>query len=93
MQAPMSGLGLKIEAITPEIQPVRATHVTRWNWEIEPAEAGTQCLHRTLSALLHVESQLLPLAIPTLERSIEVLVTGPQRTSAWVAKTGSGCRR
>jgi hypothetical protein len=85
MEARLSGLGFKIETVTPEVQAVSATNVTEWKWEIEPTEPGSQRLHLTLSAQLHVEGQRVPRTIRTFERTIEVHVTWSQKVSHFVA--------
>jgi hypothetical protein len=85
MEARLSGLGFKIETVTPEVQAVSATNVTEWKWEIEPTEPGSQRLHPTLSAQLHMEGQRVPRTIRTFERTIEVHVTWSQKVSHFVA--------
>ena len=72
MEARLSGLGFKIEAITQETQAVSEQDTTEWRWEIEATRLGTQYLHLSLSALLYVADDQMPRTIRTFQRTIEV---------------------
>ena len=93
MEARLSGVGFKIEAITPETQTVSEQDTTEWQWEIEATWLGTQHLHLTLSALLSVADEQLPRAIRTFQQTIEVTeAMCPGRKSCFnlLRITGSG---
>lgn len=51
MEARLTGVGFRIEAVTPEVQAVAGRQNTEWRWEVEPTGTGTRRLHLTLSAL------------------------------------------
>jgi hypothetical protein len=85
MEAHLSSLGFKIEAITPKVQAVSEQSITEWKWEIEATRSGIQRLHLTLSALLNVEGEKMPRAIQIFERTIKVWVTLPQKLYEVVA--------
>jgi hypothetical protein len=84
MEARLSGVGFKIEAITAEVQAISERDRTEWKWEIEPTKAGRQNLHLTLSAILDVANNHVRRTVRTFERTIEVdevVVPWPQRLS------------
>jgi hypothetical protein len=45
MEARLTGRGFDIQPLTPEIQPVRESNRTEWQWEVVPYEPGSQSLH------------------------------------------------
>lgn len=79
VEARLTGLGFRIEAITPETQVVRQSATSRWRWDVEATETGSQQLHLTVSALVAVDGQGTPAAIRTFDRDIDVNVTLGQR--------------
>jgi hypothetical protein len=81
MEARLSGLGFKIQAITPEIQAVSRQDETRWQWEIEATRAGRQRLHLTLTAIIDVRGSQSPRTIRTFEKKLEIRVSWSQRLS------------
>lgn len=85
MEAHLSGTGFRVEPITPERQAVSAAERTEWRWQIEPTQTGTLHLDLTLSADLQVDGQSVPRMIQTFERTIEVKVTWPAWTKAFLA--------
>lgn len=85
MEAHLSGAGFRVEPITPERQAVSSSERTEWRWQIEPTRPGRLSLNLTLSADIRVEGQTVPRMIQTFERTIEVEVTWPERTKAFVA--------
>lgn len=74
MEARLTGLGFRIEAITPERQAVTRGERTQWQWQIEPNKSATLELHLTLSALIEVNGAPSTRAIRTFERTIQVEV-------------------
>jgi hypothetical protein len=86
MEARLSGLNFKIQAIAPEIQAVGEQEVTEWKWEIEATKTGTQRVHLTLSAFIDVEGQQTSHAIRTFEQTLEIHVTWYDRTSGFIAE-------
>jgi hypothetical protein len=85
MEARLSGLGFKIEAISPAVQLVSGQGVTEWRWEIEPTRVGTRRLHLTLSALIDLKGIESPYAVRTFERSLDVRVTWGERLTGFVS--------
>ena len=78
------GSGLDVSAITPERQAVGSGTDTEWSWEIDAAEAGTEELHLTLSALITVEGDRTPRAIRTFDRTIVIHVGWGDRIEGFV---------
>jgi len=74
MEARLTGLGFRIEAITPERQAVTRGEPTQWQWQIEPNKSATLELHLTLSALIEVDGVPATRAVRTFERTIYVEV-------------------
>jgi hypothetical protein len=72
MEARLSGVGFKIETITPEIQAVSERDITEWKWEIEPTRVGSQYLYLTLSVRLYVADNPVPRTVRTFDKIIEV---------------------
>jgi hypothetical protein len=81
MEAKVTGLGFRIEAITPERQAVSHTQETRWSWQIEPTKSDTLELNLTLSALIKVDGESSARAIRTFEKKILVKVPFTQRVA------------
>jgi hypothetical protein len=79
MEARLTGLGFKIEAITVERQAIDPTGVTRWKWQIEPTETGTRHLHLTLTGFIDLERSRRQLTIRTFERTLLIKVTWQDR--------------
>jgi hypothetical protein len=72
MEARLTGLGFRIEAITPERQAITRGERTRWQWQIEPNKSANLGLHLTLSALIEVDGVPATRAVRTFERTIYV---------------------
>lgn len=85
MEADLSGLGFKIEALVPQEQAVYRGKTTQWKWEVTPTKDGDQNLYLTLSAIINVSNQKVPLVIRTFDKTIEVEVSVGQRISTFVA--------
>lgn len=85
MEADLSGLGFKIEALVPQEQAVYRGKTTQWKWEVTPTKDGGQNLYLTLSAIINVSNQKVPLVIRTFDKTIEVEVSVGQRISTFVA--------
>jgi hypothetical protein len=84
MEARLTGGGFRIEALTPERQPVGRTTDTEWRWEVEGTEGGSQRLHLSLSALITVEGERTPRAVRTFDQEIEIRVTFRQRITGFI---------
>jgi hypothetical protein len=84
MEARLTGSGFRVEALTPEIQPVGRRTDTEWSWEVEGTEGGSQRLHLSLAALITVEGERTPRAVRTFDREIEVNVTVNQRITGFI---------
>jgi hypothetical protein len=52
MAATLTGAGFKIEAITPEEQPIAGGYPTVWSWYIEAKDPGDQVLEARLYAIV-----------------------------------------
>jgi len=85
MEADLSGLGFKIEALVPQEQAVYRGKTTQWKWEVTPTKDGDQNLYLTLSAIINVSNQKVPLVIRTFDKTIKVDVSVGQRISTFVA--------
>jgi hypothetical protein len=85
MEADLSGLGFKIEAKVPQEQAVSRGKTTLWKWEVTPTKDRDQNLYLTLSAIIIVSNQKVPLVIRTFDKTIEVEVSVGQRISTFVA--------
>jgi hypothetical protein len=85
MKAGLSGLGFKIETSIPQEQAVDRGKTTQWKWEVTPTKDGDQNLSLTLSAIIIVSNQKVPLVIRTFDKTIEVEVSVGQRISIFVA--------
>lgn len=77
MEANLTGLGFKIEPVTPAEQLVRGDGQTEWKWDIEPTATGRQRLHLTLSAVLSVSTSDSPervakYTVRTFKRTLNV---------------------
>jgi len=55
MEAKLTGLGFKIEALQPDLQAVTSQQTTRWKWEVTPTEHGSRTVNLALSALVDVD--------------------------------------
>ena len=84
MEARLTGSGFRIEALTPETQPVGRTTDTEWSWEVEGTEGGSQRLHLSLAALITVEGERTPRAVRTFDREIEVNVAVTERITGFI---------
>ena len=84
VEARLTGLGFRIQAISDERQPVRRAGVTRWSWEIEPVETGALRLHLTISAIVDVAGSESTYTIETFRRELDVRVTWSERVSGFV---------
>jgi hypothetical protein len=84
MEARLTGSGFRIEALTPERQPVGRRTDTEWRWEVEGTDGGSQRLHLSLAALIIVEGERTPRAVRTFDREIEVQVTLRQRITGFI---------
>jgi hypothetical protein len=85
MEADLSGRGFKIEALVPQEQAVYRGKTTQWKWEVTPTKDGDQNLYLTLSAIINVSNQKVPLVIRTFDKTIEIEVSVGQRISTFVA--------
>jgi hypothetical protein len=83
MEAQLSGQGFSISALTPDVQAVSGLQATRWAWEVEPRDYGTQRLHLALSAHIEVAGHDTPLVVRTFDRFVEVEITFGQRVSGF----------
>jgi hypothetical protein len=84
MEARLTGLGFRIEAVTPERQAISSSDSTEWRWQIEPTKTGTHRLHLTLSALVHLGNGDHERTIRTFERTLEIRVTWMRRLKDFV---------
>jgi len=84
MEADLSGLGFKIEALVPQEQAVFRGRTTQWRWEVTPTKDGDHNLYLTLSAIINVSNQKVPLVMRTFDRRISVEVSVGQRISTFV---------
>ncbi len=85
MEANLSGIGFKIEALVRQEQAVSRSKTTQWKWEVTPTKDGDQNLSLTLSAIINVSNQKVPLVIRTFDKTIKVEVSVGQRISTFVA--------
>jgi hypothetical protein len=79
MEAKVTGLGFRIEPITPERQAVSHTQETRWRWQIEPTKSDALELNLTLSALIKIDGESSTRTLRTFEKTILVNVPLGQR--------------
>jgi hypothetical protein len=86
MEAKLTGLGFKIEALQPDLQAVTSQQTTRWKWEVTPTEHGSRTLNLALSALIDVDGRDTPFVVQTFGREIRVYITIPQRVSGFIQK-------
>ncbi len=84
MEARLTGGGFRIEALTPERQPIGRTTDTEWRWEVEGTEQGSQRLHLSLSALITAGGEQTPRAVRTFDREIDIEVTLRQRITGFI---------
>lgn len=84
MEADLSGLGFKIEALVPQEQAVYGGRTTQWKWEVTPTKDGDHSLYLTLSAIINVSNQNVPFVIRTFDRRINVEVSIGQHISTFV---------
>lgn len=75
MEARLSGTNFQIVAITPEVQLVSHSSVTKWKWDITPLSEGAHSLHLTLSALFSINGENGSKAIRTFDKTIAIEVT------------------
>lgn len=85
MEAHLSGQGFKIEALVPQEQAVYRGKTTQWKWEVTPTKNGNQNLYLTLSAIINVSNQKVPLVIRTFDKTIKVDVSVGQQISTFVS--------
>ncbi|HEY4234497.1 MAG TPA: hypothetical protein VGM76_13775 [Lacipirellulaceae bacterium] len=85
MEAKVTGLGFRIEAVTPERQAVSHTQETRWRWQIEPTKSDTLELNLTLSALIKIGGEPSARTICTFEKKILVKVPFGQRLTTAIS--------
>ncbi|MEM6797754.1 MAG: hypothetical protein AAF725_27545 [Acidobacteriota bacterium] len=86
MEARLTGTGLSIAAVTPEMQAVSGLETTEWRWELAPQEVGSQRLHLTLSALLDVAGSPTPRVIRTFGKTIDVEITWSQQAGGFLTQ-------
>jgi hypothetical protein len=84
MEAHLTGINFKIQAITPELQAVGGQGTTEWRWEVEPTKTGTHPLHLTLSAYIRLSGEQTPYTIRTFETTMKIRVTWFDRVSDFV---------
>jgi hypothetical protein len=72
VEARLSALGFKVEALTPERQAVSSVDTTEWKWSVEATRPGSQQLHLTLSLVLDVSGVQMMRTIHTFDKTIEV---------------------
>jgi hypothetical protein len=84
MEAHLSGLGFKVQAVTPELQAVSGEDVTEWKWDIEATETGRQRLHLTLTAIIDVHGSQSPRTVRTFDKVLEIRVSLSRRLSNFV---------
>lgn len=85
MEAKLTGLGFRIEPITPETQAVSRRERTHWQWAIEPLRTDVAPLQLTLSARVRVDGEITPRTIQTFERTIVVRVSMLRRATDFVS--------
>lgn len=85
MEASLSGTGFKIEALVPQEQAVYRGRTTQWKWQVTPTKDEDQNLYLTVSAIINVSNQRVPLVIRTFDKTIEVEVSVGQRISMFGA--------
>jgi hypothetical protein len=84
MEATLTGVDFKIEAVTPQRQAVSRRDVTRWKWEIEPTQTGVLRLHLTLTGFVEVAGERRARAIRTFEYTLVVRVTWRDKVASFV---------
>jgi hypothetical protein len=84
MQADLSGLGFKIEALTPKEQAVYKGKTTQWKWEVTPTKDEDQNLYLTLSAIINMSNQKVPFVVKTFDKIIKVDVSFDKRISTFI---------
>ena len=85
IEARLTGLGFKIQAVSDERQPVSRRDITRWRWEIEPVRTGRQRLHLTVSAIVNVGGTESTYTVQTFERVLEIDVAWSDRVSGFLS--------
>jgi hypothetical protein len=85
MEAELSGLGFKIEALVPKEQAISRGKTTQWKWEVTPTKDGNQNLSLAVSNIINLSNQEVPLVIRTFDKTIKVEVSVSQRISTFVA--------
>jgi hypothetical protein len=85
MEAHLTGLGFKIESTTPARQPISSQGVTKWSWDIEATDTGTQHLHLTLDAIIRVQGENTLWPVRTFDRTLTIRVTWYDQVSSLVS--------
>jgi hypothetical protein len=85
MEAHLTGLGFKIETISPVRQPVSSDQITKWAWDIQPTETGTKHLHLTLDAFITVDGRGTLWSVRTFDRTLRIRITWFDHVSGFVS--------
>lgn len=86
MEARLVGEQFAITAVTKELQPVSATGLTQWTWDIAPKQLGQQELHLSLDAIVKIGDHQDTYTLQTFNRAIVVNVVWPASAIAFLAK-------
>lgn len=86
MEAKLTAEDLAVEALTPDIQAVTRTGVTRWKWEVTPTKVGLHELHLWLSAYIDIAGSETPLVVKTFDRRIQVDISVSKRVFGFVGQ-------
>ena len=86
MEARLVGEQFAITAVTKELQPVSATGLTQWTWDITPKQLGQQELHLSLDAIVKIGDHQDTYTLQTFNRAIVVNVAWPASAIAFLAK-------
>ena len=85
VSARLEGPGFTITKVTEDLQAVSRTERTEWKWEVTAMKQGLLRLHLTLSIPVQINDKEIPRTIETFSRTIEVDVTWPEWTRAFIA--------
>ena len=84
MQATLTGAHFDIVPNDPPAQAVGSQRTVQWTWEVVPETDGVLTLYLTLSAVINVEGEPVPMVVQKFKKEIVVQVTDGQRLSRLV---------
>lgn len=76
----------KVDAVTPEEQPVAESGSTEWHWNLKPLTAGIHPVKLSVWAEVKVGTKAMPYSIHTYDRQVMVEVTPAQIVGTWWSK-------